>query len=82
MPAPTGLVLLLFEQGKAGLRVFGDFVAFGEGVDGAFARLPGKEVEGDLMAALQLLVPLMEEIGFIGLFAFDAVSHNPGNGEC
>ncbi|NJL19352.1 MAG: hypothetical protein HC901_03540 [Bdellovibrionaceae bacterium] len=56
------------EEGEAGALVFSDDVACGEGVDGAFLGLAGKEIEGDHLAALEFLVAGMEEVGFSAFF--------------
>src|SRR4051794_5897294 len=50
------------EKREASLRVLGDFVACGERVDSALLGFSPEVVKGDLLAALQFLVPLMEEV--------------------
>src|SRR4051794_1753936 len=55
------LALLLFQEREPGGGVFGDLVAGGKCVDRSFLGLAGKEVQGDALAALEFLFPLVEK---------------------
>src|SRR5262249_12048360 len=68
-------LLLLLEQGQTGGGVFGNLVAVGKGVDRAFLGFAGEEIKGHLLAALQLLLALMQEVLLAGFLAGHAVGH-------
>ena len=53
--------------------VLGDFVPCGKRIKGAFFRLTREEIKGDFLPALELLAAAVEEVGFTGLFALNAV---------
>lgn len=72
---PRGELLRLFEERKTCAVVFRNFVTSREGVDGAVAGGSCEVVESDLLAALQLLKTGVEEVGFTGFFADNAIGH-------
>ncbi|MCX6966697.1 MAG: hypothetical protein NTZ46_02775 [Verrucomicrobia bacterium] len=72
-----GLFLrLLFQEGKACVFVFGNFVASRQGINGGFPGDAGKVVKGHLLPAFELLFALVEEIFLAAFNAFYAVSHD------
>jgi hypothetical protein len=61
------------EKGKAGADVLRHFVPSGKRIQRAFFCFAGEEVKGHFLTPLELLAAAVEEIGFTGFFALNAV---------